>query len=122
VLTSYAQVSQTALSPPLLRNSLSQNSFVVGGKQQIISSLTFVFRSSSCGVLPALNASRVQSFWYDAGDDATSVSTIERYHKVGGDAVYIIELQGRYVLFTVMQQQGYTKRKSLRQQYRAVGV
>ncbi len=59
-----------------------QDLFIVNGQPQSVSSLTFVFKSTSCGVFPALNASRIRSFWHDAGDKAPIIATMERYYKV----------------------------------------
>ncbi|GFR48890.1 hypothetical protein Agub_g10834 [Astrephomene gubernaculifera] len=52
------------------------------GVPQNVSSLTFLFRSSKCGIRTAMDLARLKDNWYDQGDDAAYVATMERYHKV----------------------------------------
>ncbi len=57
---------------------------MINGKQQTVSSLTFVFRSGACRVQPGLTAARVRQWWYDNGDGAPITASMQRYYKVRG--------------------------------------
>ncbi|EFJ44343.1 hypothetical protein VOLCADRAFT_118828 [Volvox carteri f. nagariensis] len=61
----------------VLARATNKDLFVVNGQQQNISSLTFVFKSTSCGVFPALNATAVRQWWFDGGG---IVATMQRYY------------------------------------------
>ncbi|GIL58793.1 hypothetical protein Vafri_13785 [Volvox africanus] len=65
----------------ILANTIAQDLFIINGQPQAISSLTFVFKSTSCGVLPKLNASAVQSYLYERDEGAPVVATIKRYYR-----------------------------------------
>ncbi len=56
--------------------------FVINGRAQEFTSLTFVVRSSSCGVNPLYNATTIRSQWYDNGNGAQYVSTLQRFYSV----------------------------------------
>ncbi|GIL77147.1 hypothetical protein Vretifemale_6559, partial [Volvox reticuliferus] len=55
--------------------------FIMNGEPQAMSSLTYVFKSTSCGVLPKLNASIVQNYIYASDNSAPVVATIQRYYE-----------------------------------------
>ncbi|GIL58776.1 hypothetical protein Vafri_13770 [Volvox africanus] len=77
-----ASLDQVATSddPRIIKRTVDKDMFITGGIQQNISSLTFVFKSSSCGVHPALNAAKIRQWWFDNGDDAPIVGTLQRYY------------------------------------------
>ncbi|GIL97549.1 hypothetical protein Vretimale_3187, partial [Volvox reticuliferus] len=71
-----------AENPVIVGKNTAKDLFVLAaGAQQNVSSLTFVFRSSACGLIPNLTAEVVRQWWYDNGDNARITATMERYHK-----------------------------------------
>ncbi len=63
-----------------------QDLFVINGKQLDITSLTFVFSSSSCGLKPALNANKVRQAYFDKDESvqrlhSVSLSWQSQYHQ-----------------------------------------
>ncbi|GLC76597.1 hypothetical protein PLESTF_001803300 [Pleodorina starrii] len=67
--------------PVLTETGAGKDLFIVDGKPQEVSSLTFVFRSSSCGLTPALNAARVRQQWFNNGGTNLGAN-LETYHSV----------------------------------------
>ncbi|GLC75841.1 hypothetical protein PLESTF_001695100, partial [Pleodorina starrii] len=63
-------------APKLVAKGAEKDLFIVNGKPQQVSSLTFVFRSSPCGLIPALDAARVRQQWFDTNSGAD----LETYH------------------------------------------
>ncbi|GIL97553.1 hypothetical protein Vretimale_3186 [Volvox reticuliferus] len=78
-MTSLDQVVSSD-DPLIIKRTVDKDMFITGGVQQNITSLTFVFKSSSCGVHPALNAAKIQQWWFDNGDDAPIVGSLQRYY------------------------------------------
>ncbi|GIL97556.1 hypothetical protein Vretimale_3192 [Volvox reticuliferus] len=82
-ITSLSQTPKSnAPDVQLLTRSNDKDMFIVNGLPQAMSSLTFIFKSSSCGVKPALNAEKARQWWYDNGDNAPIVATLQRYYNV----------------------------------------
>ncbi|GLC65988.1 hypothetical protein PLESTF_000369800 [Pleodorina starrii] len=76
-----AQVPKS-FEPVVISKNVDKDLFVINGEPQNITSLTFVFKSSSCGVAPKLNSDIVRSWWYDSGDNASVSATLQRYYNV----------------------------------------
>lgn len=55
---------------------------IIGGKPLNVTSITFFFTSSSCGINPVLSESQIRARWYDNGDSAPVTASLQRYHRV----------------------------------------
>ncbi|GIL58782.1 hypothetical protein Vafri_13773 [Volvox africanus] len=55
--------------------------FIENGKQQNVSSLTFVVKSTICGLQPKLDANAVRKYWFDNSSDKSLTATLQQYHK-----------------------------------------
>ncbi|GIL58778.1 hypothetical protein Vafri_13771 [Volvox africanus] len=67
--------------PIIVDRSADKDLFIVNGQSQTISSVTFVFYSSSCGVYPSINAAKIRQWWFDAGRNASITGTLQRYYE-----------------------------------------
>ncbi|GIL58773.1 hypothetical protein Vafri_13750, partial [Volvox africanus] len=82
-VTSLSQTPKSnAPDVQLLTKNSDKDMFVSNGVPQSITSLAFIFKSSSCGVNPALNAEKAKQWWHDNGDNAPIVATLQRYYNV----------------------------------------
>ncbi|KAG2495317.1 hypothetical protein HYH03_006588 [Edaphochlamys debaryana] len=74
-------VPRAAFDAPT-QNSAPKDLFVPpDGTPQQVSSLTFLFQSSACGVVPRVTLDEVRNRWFDNGDSAPVVATLQRYHR-----------------------------------------
>ncbi|EFJ40418.1 hypothetical protein VOLCADRAFT_99771 [Volvox carteri f. nagariensis] len=79
--TSDALLPETprADNPIVIEKTADKDLFVSDGKKQNLTSLTFVFRSSYCGLNPNLTAAIVRQWWYDNGVNAFVTASLQRY-------------------------------------------
>ncbi|KXZ46874.1 hypothetical protein GPECTOR_40g608 [Gonium pectorale] len=63
-----------------LANNGAKDLFIVGGKPQNITSITFLFQSSKCGIVPGITVDALRARWYDNGDNAPITATLQRYY------------------------------------------
>ncbi|GFR48889.1 hypothetical protein Agub_g10833, partial [Astrephomene gubernaculifera] len=72
----------TVLSSTLVKGG----GLTLGGTPKNVSSITFLFKSTNCEYgsisTPNMDLARLKENWYDQGDDAAYVATLERHHKV----------------------------------------
>ncbi|EFJ45511.1 hypothetical protein VOLCADRAFT_94248 [Volvox carteri f. nagariensis] len=70
-----------AENPVLVSKEDSKDLFVTNGASLDVSSLTFVFRSTSCGLYPSINSSVVRKYWFNEESLNPKVTaTLQRYH------------------------------------------
>ncbi|GLC60234.1 hypothetical protein PLESTB_001589000 [Pleodorina starrii] len=72
---------RAAALPTILERTEAQDLFIVNGQPQNIRSLTFVYKSTKCNIFPNLNASVIRQWWYDNGDKAPVVATMQRQYQ-----------------------------------------
>ncbi|KAG2454724.1 hypothetical protein HYH02_000561 [Chlamydomonas schloesseri] len=64
------------------KNGGAKDLMIIGGKPLNVTSITFFFTSSSCGINPVLSESQIRARWYDNGDSAPVTASLQRYHRV----------------------------------------
>ncbi|EFJ40417.1 hypothetical protein VOLCADRAFT_99770 [Volvox carteri f. nagariensis] len=79
-ITTLSSLVPKADNPIVVGKTADKDLFIVDGKQQRINSITFVFKSSSCGLNPSLDANKLRSWWFDRGNSAPIVATLQRYY------------------------------------------
>ncbi|KAG2439960.1 hypothetical protein HXX76_004079 [Chlamydomonas incerta] len=64
------------------KNGGAKDLMIIGGKPLNVTSITFFFTSSSCGINPVLTEAQIKARWYDNGDSAPVTASLQRYHRV----------------------------------------
>ncbi|GFR42110.1 hypothetical protein Agub_g2953 [Astrephomene gubernaculifera] len=56
--------------------------FIINGQPQNITSMTFLFKSTKCNISTGFKLDTLKQYWYDQGDNAPIVATLQRYYSV----------------------------------------
>ncbi|KAG2444129.1 hypothetical protein HYH02_009069 [Chlamydomonas schloesseri] len=64
------------------KNGGAKDLMIIGGKPLNISSATFFFTSSSCGINPVLTEAQLRARWYDSGNSSSVTATLQRAYQV----------------------------------------
>ncbi|KAG2436829.1 hypothetical protein HXX76_006351 [Chlamydomonas incerta] len=83
------QVPKAVVTGKTKKNGGAKDLMIIGGKPLNISSITFFFTSSSCGINPVMTEAQIRARWFDNGDSAPITATLQRaystcsYNKLG---------------------------------------